>query len=363
MSLKIDIDTSTFIRFWLVILGFLFLAFFIGQAWTGLLAVGLAIFLALSIRPLGERINKLFLKKGKNDKEKLSYILGFSVVVLVIILVILVIGPVMINETTKFINQIPEMFENVLGGWDGINDFGKTFGIADAKGEILEAVSNSVNGVVQNLGNILGSIGNVLGVGAMSIVLTIFFLLEGPELYEALWKKLSGRKKDEKLIEFRKILSRMAGVVSAFMSRQVTIALLDGLVVTFVVFLLSIIFGFSAGLALPIGLISMLFYLIPMFGQFIGCLINTLILLVSNPIAGIIYAILYLVYSQVEGNVIAPKLQGTAMKLPPLIILVSIVIGTYAFGLIGAIIAIPIAGCVKILLEEYPKIKEIREKA
>ena len=59
---------------------------------------------------------------------------------------------------------------------------------------------------------------------------------------------------------------------------------------------------------------------------------------------------------------IAPKVQGTALKLPPIAILIAITIGTYMFGLIGAIIAIPIAGCIKVLIDEYPKIRELREK-
>ena len=256
MSLKIDIDTSTFIRFWLVILGFLVAGAFILKAWMGLLCVGIAIFLALSIRPLGERINTFFIKKGKKNKEKTSNVLGFLFVVLVLLIVILAIGPVVITETSKFITQVPEMFETLLGGWDGINDFGHNFGVSDMRAEILNAVSGFSSDLVKNLGGILSSVGGGIGLGLMSVILSIFFLLEGPTLYETLFTKLSGKKKNEGLMEVRRILSRMADVVSTFMSRQVTIALIDGTVVAFIVFLLSIIFQFSAGLALPIGLIS-----------------------------------------------------------------------------------------------------------
>ena len=63
-----------------------------------------------------------------------------------------------------------------------------------------------------------------------------------------------------------------------------------------------------------------------------------------------------------ENNWIAPKMQGEAMKLSPLIILASITLGTYMFGLVGAIISIPVAGCIKVLIEEYTRIKEIQEK-
>jgi len=87
----------------------------------------------------------------------------------------------------------------------------------------------------------------------------------------------------------------------------------------------------------------------------------SLILLFSSPLAGIVFAVFYIVYAQIENNGIAPKIQGNALKLSPLIILASITIGVYIAGLLGAIVAIPIAGCMKVIIDEYPRIKEIRE--
>ena len=105
------------------------------------------------------------------------------------------------------------------------------------------------------------------------------------------------------------------------------------------------------------GMITMLFYLIPMFGQFIGGTLVTLILATTNPLAGVIFAVVYILYAQIENNLIAPKIQGNALNLPAVAILCAVVIGMYMFGLIGAIVAIPIAGCIRILVDEYPNIK------
>ena len=114
------------------------------------------------------------------------------------------------------------------------------------------------------------------------------------------------------------------------------------------------------GILFSIPCITALFYLIPMFGQFIGGTIVTVLLLSSNLWAGLIYAIIYIAYSQIENNVIAPKIQGDALSLKPVVILCAIVIGMYMFGLLGAIIAIPIAGCIRVLVEEYPNIRAAR---
>ena len=140
-------------------------------------------------------------------------------------------------------------------------------------------------------------------------------------------------------------------------SRQMLVAILDGCATMIIVFILSLILHFSPDLAVPMGMITMIFYMIPMFGQFIGGTLVTVLLFFSNPFAAAVFAIIYIVYSQFENNLIAPKIQGDALNLQPLIILCAITIGMYMFGLLGAIIAIPIAGCIRVLVEEYPNIK------
>ena len=153
----------------------------------------------------------------------------------------------------------------------------------------------------------------------------------------------------------------MANVVSTYVSRQVIVAALDGCASCTIVFFISLFTDVSSGLAIPMGMITMLFYLIPMFGQFIGGTLVTLILLFSNPLAAVIFATIYIIYAQIENNAIAPKIQGNALNLPAVAILSAIVIGMFMFGLLGAIISVPIAGCIRVLIDEYPNIKAARK--
>ena len=113
-------------------------------------------------------------------------------------------------------------------------------------------------------------------------------------------------------------------------------------------------------MALPMGMISMTFYLIPMFGQVIGASLVTLILAFTSPLMAVIFLAFYIIYGFIEVNILAPKIQGNALKLRPIVILIAMIIGTYMFGLLGAIIAIPIAGCIRVLIEEYPTIRRLK---
>ena len=368
MSKRIETDTWTFVRFWgvpLIIAGVLF---FLYKALTGLIIIGISIFLALALKPLVRKVNDFFTKHlGKDKKHQtISAVMAYLIVVIVIGAILAIVGPVVVNETAKFIQHFPETFNNTFGGWDGINNFGKNIGIENLEGEISGALTTLSNDLLGLLGNNLVS--SVSGVAdavmkiVLVLVLTLLFLLEGPGMMESFWTTIGGKDEREKSTKVAKrVVSRMADVVSTYVSRQVVVAIIDGCATTIIVFILSFIFGFSQALALPMGMITMTFYLIPMFGQFIGGTLVTLLLLFSSPIAGAIFAIIYIIYAQIENNIIAPKIQGSALNLQPVVILSAIVIGMYMFGLLGAIIAIPIAGCIRVLIEEFPNIKSIRE--
>lgn len=360
-AVHVDVDTKTFIRFWLVIIGFALVIMFIGQALPALIIIGIAIFMAIAINPLVKKIDSI---DSHKERRSLSVITAVVLVVLAIGAVIGFIGPVVVNETSHFISTAPEQLEKNQDLLNGINTFGQTFGITDLKEQIVSTIKDFSSNIVSNFSGIVinsvGTIANLLTATVLVIVLTILFLLQGQPLLDKLWALIGVRNKKAGEVSSR-IASRMARVISKYVSGQLTVAVIDGVVVAVVVMVLSLIFGLSMGLAVPLGLIAMIFMMIPMFGPVIGCVLVSLLLVFSSPWAGITFAIFYIIYQQIESNVISPRIQGKGMNLPPLVILLSITIGMYMFGLIGAIIAIPIAGCIKVLVEEYPNIKAVND--
>lgn len=367
MSKVIETDWRTFIKFWLVPLIIAGTLFFMYKASVGLIIIGISVFLALALKPLVKKVNNFFTKHFGSDKKHrtISAIFAYLIVVLVIGGIISIVGPVVVNETARFVQNFPETFEKTFGGWEGVNNFGKSIGINDLHAEMtsaLDSLSNTMLGFLGN--NLVASVSGVADVImkiVLVLVLTLLLLLEGPKLMESFWSTLAAEDDNKKAVKVAKEVSqRMANVVSTYVSRQVVVAMIDGLASGLIVFFLSLFLGISTSLAIPMGMTTMIFYMIPMFGQFIGGTLVTLILLFSNPLAALIFAVVYIVYAQIENNLITPKIQGDALNLQPVVILAAIIIGMYMFGLVGAIIAIPIAGCIKILIEEYPNIKSAR---
>ena len=357
-TISVEVDTKTFVRFWLVILVFGLAGLFVWKAWGALLIIGIALFLTLAIRPLAQRIDRLTRKEHSTSSAVLAYVL----VIGILGVIVSVVGPAVIDQTTQFVQQLPATFEHTLGGWDGINDIGRTFGIENLQEEIVTGLQAFSSSFLSNLGNFLmtgvGTVAQVLTNVILTIVLTLFFSLEGPRIVDSFWNIMEGHRKNSSVRAFKHLAGRMVDVVSTYVSHQVMVAFLDGCVVTIAVLLLALVCSFPGNLALPMGLLAMVFYLIPMFGPIISCVLITLVLLFSSPVAAVIFLVFYIIYAQIENNVIAPKIQGSALNLPATIILIAIIVGMNVFGLVGAIIAIPIAGCIKVIFEELPNIRD-----
>ena len=193
MVKKIETDLQTFIKFWLVPIGIILVIFLIEKAITGLIIIGISIFLAIALKPLMQRVNGFFTRHFGKDKkhQTVSAVLAYLIVVLVLGAIIAIVGPVVVNETARFVQHFPETFENTFGGWEGINSFGRNIGVNNLEGEITNALSGLSNNLLGVLGNNLVSsvsgVANIVMKVVLILILTLLFLLDGPGMMEDFW--------------------------------------------------------------------------------------------------------------------------------------------------------------------------------
>jgi predicted PurR-regulated permease PerM len=162
----------------------------------------------------------------------------------------------------------------------------------------------------------------------------------------------------------RRITTKMYNVINGYVTGQLTVSAIGAGFAGLTVFVLSLFIAeVPSNLAFPTIAIVFTLSLIPMFGATIAGVIVSLLLLANNPLAAIIFAIYFVVYQQIENNFISPAIQSKRLELSPLIVLVAVTIGTYVFGLAGGIISIPIAGCIKVLLDDYLENNQKRRAA
>ena len=350
MKVKLEIDTKTFVRFWLVVIGFVVAGMMIYNARTALVIIGSGLFLALALNAPVTRLAKILPGKSRVVGTALSYV---AVVLALGAFVFLVVPPI-IRQTAKVAETIPPLISSAIEQYKGLNVFVERYNLQPQVDSLLTSVQDSASTMAGALGsNIISGIGSFFyGVSILIMILTLsfFMLVEGPVWLKRLWSLYDN---NERMMHHRSVLQRMYSVVTAYIIGQFTISALAGLVSGIAVFALSFIFNIPADLAIPAVAILFVLSLIPMFGETIGVILLGLILLFNDPAGAVAFLVFFLLYNQVENNYIVPKVQSKRLELSALAVLVAVILGIYMFGIAGGIISIPIAGCIKIFVEEY----------
>lgn len=358
MKVRIEIDTRTFVRFWLVVIGFAAAILALYSARTALIILGTALFLALALNGPVSRLARYLPDRSRT----LSTALAFLVVVIFLSAVVFLVIPPIVQQTAKFVDSAPEMVRTISSQWHGLGNLIEKYHIQNQVDQIVAAIQTDAARWTTNLGKNfisgLGSAVNMVVAGIFVLVLTFLMLVEGPEWLRRIW----GLYRDNNRMEqHKRLVGRMHAVVSGYVSGQLTISAIDGLAAGATVFILSQFFHeVPANLALPTVAMCFTLSLIPMFGATLAGMLVAVLLFFSSMPAGILFAIYFLIYQQVENNVIGPRVQSKRLELSPLAVLASVTVGLYVFGVIGGVISIPIAGCIKVLVEDY--LERSREK-
>lgn len=362
MKVKIEIDTKTLIRFWLVIFGFIAFAGAIWIAKDVLIMVIIAAFLALALNSPVVRITKIL--PGSNKNRVAATAVAYLAIVLVFGGLISLLTPIIADQVKHFSKDLPQIVQNYTGEESGVRRFIVENHLEGMISQAVDSITRSINSSVSKIGDFFfGSIASVVGwIISLFMVLAMAFLMlvEGPDLIDRIFKVFYTDKALEK--DHRRILSRMHGTVSGYVSSIVTICSISATCGSIATAILSLVFGFPISLVAPIAVLLFVFGMIPMVGATIAGLLSAIILGLNVPTAGLFFLIYFLIYQQIENNVISPMIQARNSQLSALIIFVALTIGVYAFGLLGALLAIPLAACAKILLQENLKSRRRRTR-
>ena len=351
MKVRIEIDTKTFVRFWLVVMGFGLAGLAIYSAKDALILLGISLFLALALnRPVAAIAKKL---PGKSRLGGTA--LAYTTLVLLLGCVIWFVIPPIVQQSAKFVESIPSIIDQASSQWRGVNDFIDKNNLRPQVDSMMENIkqqsSSWATSVGTNLLSSVGSLASFLGSLFLVLVLSFLMLLEGPTWVKRLWGLYND---EEKMERHKKLVGRMYNVVTGYVSGQLTVSGIDAILSGFVVFVLSLTFPvINSNLAMLTVMATFVLTLIPMFGATIAGALISLLLFFNNMTAGVIYAIYFVIYQQIENNFVSPSIQSKKVELSALTVLVAVTIGLYVGGLLGVLVAIPAAGVVKVLLDNY----------
>jgi predicted PurR-regulated permease PerM len=324
------------------LLGFLFglgaivaYALYLGvrNAASILVLIFIALFLAIGLNPAVSRLRRWGLPRGA------------AVAIVAIGVVLLLAGglvaliPPLVTQTTELINNAPGVLESLRRS-ETVNELVQRYDLANRVQGAVNAgtITNALGGVVGGARLLFGTIFNVLTV----LVLTIYFMAAFERMKATGYRLVPASRRERVQLLTDEILTK----VGAYMVGALAIAVLAGVSTFVLALVLSLAYPFA--LAVVVAICD----LIPQIGATIGAVVISLVGLASSIADGLVCIVFFIVYQQVENYLIYPRVMRRSVRVSDVAALVAALLGVGLFGVIGALVAIPMVAAVQLIARE-----------
>ena len=329
---KVDVTTSTFVRFFLLIFG-------IGFLYLIRDVIVLFFFVLIIVAGLSPTVERW----AKNITRPGAVIAITGLILLAVAAIVSVLVPPLVKQIQEFSQNLPALSQS----------FSETSNNSFLN-EVSRLVTENLNNVSEQLSNIGGvlfsqTIGVINGlVAVVTVFVLTFYLLLDEEGIKKLYKGLLPVGIYDDLTETTR---KIAGKLGAWLRGQLMLMAAVGFFVTLG---LSIV---GTDYALTLGVWAGLTEVIPIIGPWIGAVPGVIVGLTESPLQGLITLIVYTVIQQLEGNILVPKIMSKAVGLNPVIVIVAILIGGKLYGLMGVLLAVPLAAVIGVVVEDWHVLK------
>jgi predicted PurR-regulated permease PerM len=331
-----QLSTRTIVRvfFTLVACGVLLYVIYLVRSVLGLLCI--AVFLAVALGPAVDRIRRIKLPRAAS-------ILGvFLGMFLAIFLIGLIVVPPIVNEVEAFADDVPNYIDDIRKN--------KTLREYDDKYDITKKLEEQASSLPSRLGDAAGAL-RAVTVGVFStalqlvtvLTITFFLLLDGGRIVNFLLAQV----RPEHQGRLREVAGDIYGATGGYVAGALALATAAGISTYIILSILGVPF------AVPLSVLMAFFDLIPLVGSTIGgVLVGVVTVFADFPGDTIIWVVYVLVYQQVENSVFQPVVYRRTVNLHPLAVISAILIGSSLLGVLGALVAIPIAAAIQIALKD-----------
>jgi predicted PurR-regulated permease PerM len=306
----------------------------------------IALFLATGLNPAVEAIRRRGTSRGTAVAIIFVAVLGF------VGLFLAVVVPPLVTQSAHLINTAPSLLQGLKDN-PTIATLNENYAVIDAIQKKLTSVTSDGTLLISAFGGVIGVGKTVLSgtfTGLTILVLTLYFITSLPQATEIALKLVPASRRPRVALLTDAVISR----VGAFVGSQILVSFLASAFMT----LLALVLGLPSPIA--IGILIFICGLVPLIGHFLGCGIFTIIAATQTVTTGIIAFVLYVVYVQVENYVVTPKIMKRTLAVPGAVTIISALIGTSLLGLVGGLLAVPVAASVILILEEvvFPRAEE-----
>lgn len=316
---------------------FLALAWLLVQIRGTLLLLGIAVFVAVALGPAVD-----FFASGRMPRPA-AILVVYLLIFLVLSGVLALIVPPVVNGATDLSRDVPGYVDDLRNN-KAIREFDNKYDITTKLREEAEKLPNRIGDAAGALQSIAAGAVNAAFQLLTILTMAFFLLLDGKRMTNFLITRF-GRHREERL---HGIAERIYKSTSGYVAGALTITSINGILTFIVLTLLGVPF------AVPLSVMMSFFGLIPLVGATIGGVLILIVTLFTDfPSATVIYGIFLIFYQQLENNVLQPAIFKRTVNVPPLAVIVAILAGSAMLGIVGALVAIPIAAALQIVIKEF----------
>jgi predicted PurR-regulated permease PerM len=345
-KVTVNVTNRTIVRaiLWVVLTILLFK--FVGRISHGLTLIFASFFLALALNPVVSWMSRRLHLKSRMRATALAYLMVISVITLFIVLTI----PPLVRQTRTFVTNVPDTVQNFQSQDSRLAKAARRYNvdqkISQSAKDFASHYSSYGSTILDTGKRLAEAVASILAV----LVLTFMMLVEGPRWLELFWGVMPAKNREH----HKMLAARIYRGVTGFVNGQVVLAVIAGLFAFIALEIASHITHADINAVALAGIVSV-FGLIPLFGNPLAASIVILVCLINSVSLGLIMLIYFIVYFFIENHTFQPYIQARLNDLTPLTVFVAAILGVGFGGLLGAIIAIPTASAVKVLVEDYFK--------
>ncbi len=351
-KVELTVSNHTVVRVLVLVILSLFFLTLLKQTAHSLLLIFTAFFLSLVLNAPVHWLAERLPGKQRGSRSAATTI-SFVLVVLVFGGFVASIVPPLVQQTSNFIQVAPDLVEDVRDENSSLGRFVRRYQLESEVNKFSEELSDRLSSLSGTAVTTASRIGNSIFSTLTVLVLTFMMLTEGPH-WAAVAKRLIPK---ERRPHAERLAGDMYAVVKGYVNGQVLLAALAAGLILVPLIVLDISY--------PIALMVIVFVcgLIPMVGHTIGATIVSVAALFTSPISALIILAYYILYQQIENYIIQPNVQSNSTNMSPLLVFSSVLIGVSFGGLLGGLMAIPIAGCLRLLILDYLNARHLIDKA
>lgn len=341
---KFSLDSRSVVRTIVIVFVALLLVALIKTISHALILIFFSFFLALALNPAVSWIASRLKSGSRVRATGIAYIIVLGLLITFFALVM----PPLIKQTVDFIKDVPQTVQSFTADDSAFSKFIDRNHLNGQLNSLTQDFSNKFKDIKEPALSAAGAVGSAFISTITVLVLTFMMLIEGPSWFDKILEIQPKNKREAR----KKLAKKLYRVVTNYVNGQVIVAFIAGSFAFIALTIASNIFGASVN-EVALAAIIMLFGLLPLIGATIGAVVVVLACLLNSTALAVTMAIFFVVYQQVENLTIQPYIQSKTNSLTPLIVFIAALVGVSIGGLLGAFIAIPTAGCIKIFVEDY----------